>query len=698
MRTLGGIALATAAEAGERYRLAPVLLARVPLLRFAEAETAAWNEVRALLIARRRLLAGIRRSALGIGISAGEPHLPRLGHQWRALRRAVRLGQRPSAATLRALRGTRSVQLLAHAWQRADDLEARIADALGRAERRDADELAALARLPPWRRALMMARPDVACQLDSVIERGRLARRDRMTLRTARRLAWRAAGKPAPMGLFSGTARLRDAGGASIDQVAEAPRRARVSIRTEALGELAPARPIAPPLEVESLAWQAALSGAAGLDLGLAASRWREAAEAIESGAAELPLTSRDARALWIESTLGRDIEVCFGEFAAAFDTLARLGSDLVCPDVDAAWTAAVGLPPTGRMPLVRLIEVVRASLHSRHGPAAIAAMPMTALLGRAGGRAHGADALVESALASGCAIRAAAAAALGLPAAAPIRAAFRARPVAGATGTALAISHWGGDAMSVLMGYAHLFEEPATARLREWMAGFPGCADVALGTAGIADRQRRLAPRRVTAHPHAPGDIAIGELDAEWSGAGIRLLPKDGVPIISALHPGLAAEAELPFATRLLLHLVRQPRTLVEVLIEATNRAMAARIADWLSEADAGVVLALPAVAIDPGVVLAPPAFVLRGGPPPHDWDRIAAAWDGLDRAGCRLGLAELRGPGALADPRIVDLGSRDGIALALGGDTAFAHLTPLAPAPRSGWLAEFCIELAGR
>lgn len=707
MQSITNLPNASISAAGESYRLAPVLLARVPLLRIAEAETNAWDEARDLLVAKRRMWNGLQRfvpSVLSRIAEDAQDH-PRPRRQWRELRRAVRCGVRPSAAILRVLQDTRSARIVAWAWQRLDGLDARLADALARTERREADELAVLANRPEWGRALKTAHPDVALQFERVLQRSRLARRDRVTLRTVRRLAWRAAGRPAPMGLFSGTARMRDSDRSAIDQVAEAPRQVRVAIRTQILGEMVAADTVAPPAEAESLAWEATLSGMAGLDFGIAASRLRECAEAIESGSKAMTPSAQDARALWIESVLGSDLEIHFGGFEAGFDTISRLGSRLVDPAASSAWTAGIGLPSQGRMPLDRLIEIARDSLHARHGEVTTAAMPISSLLNRDGRCSHPADCVVEEAIENGSAIRADEVAELGIPAPQPLRAAFRARPLVGTAGNTLAISHWGGNVMSVLMGYAHLVDDgspSAAVQLREWVAEFPGSADVAFGSTGIADRQRRLAPRRVTDFPRGPGDIAIDDLVAEWDANGLRLLPMNGPPIVAAIHPGLTAEEKLPFAARLLLHLVRQPRTMIEILIESANRALAGRIAAWLSEAaagaGAGAVLKLPAVAVEPGVVLAPPAFVLRTAEGPHEWEVIAAAWDELQRSGCRLGLAEMRVPGSLADPRIVDLGSRDGIALALGGGAAFTHLTPLAPAPESRWFAEFCIELAAQ
>lgn len=681
-----------------RYRLAPLTLVRVPLLRLDEARSSAWDEVRRLLAVQHRLDATMQAFAPRVAgrLVAEEVAFLDQKRARKQLLAAVRDGIRPRAGTLRTLQAMRTARLVARAWARRERIGAQLAQAIERAAERDIAELRALHRRPEWQRALALANPEIAAQARRVLARGGSARRDRVTLRMLRRLAWRAAGRAAPMALFSATARLSEDTGASVDAAAAAPRALRIGVRSAALGVAGRgADPILDPAAAEADAWRAALTDLTLLPHAANASRWRELAEGLARGGAAEPLSHDEARALWIESRLGKDVALPRDALEAPFSAIARLGSALAGAP-RRHWAERLGLPESGRAAFAPLAATIEQDLCRTFGAERVAGLPLAALLGE-DEASDPARALVERALRGNGRIALDAAAALGTPAVPPRRAAFRARPVGDARAPGLAITHWGGDSMSVLAGYADVFaEQDAPAAMRAWIGGFPGCADLAIGSAEAADRRQRLAPRRIVATPRAAGDIAIEALEVTWGRGGTRLAAGGGAPILRALHTGLAGEQALPFAARLLLHITRPPPSVIEQLLAAVNRALAERIAGWLDDPQAAPALALPPLAIGDRVVLAPDAFLLRGCAD-AGWDATAAAWRALGGAGCPIGLAEMRAAGGLAEPRTVDLATRDGVALALGSD-GFVHLTPLTPAPGSAWLAEFCVELVAR
>ena len=447
------------------------------------------------------------------------------------------------------------------------------------------------------------------------------------------------------MALFAATGMLVDGPADDPDAVS---RRATVQRRTRA--------GVVPLGDAEAQAWQAAIADLAALPAAMAASHLREIGQKLGADK-PVALSPADARALWIESQLSAPFRWPLPQ--AALGLVAELGSRFCLAGAARPWSTvadACALPRTGRMRLSTLATLAEPCLRQRFG-ALLDSAPLAALLAPLMNLPDCLDS--RSLLQAGIAARQ------------PVRAALRARP---AEGGALVITHWGGDTMSVIAPYAHLAGcAERRAAWSQWLAGFGG-ADLPCPIPAA-----RAAAQSGRPVPEGPW---LGWQDSDvW-------LDDNGTAIARVHHPGVIAEQELRFPQRLLLAITRGPPTLLEAAIAAANARLARRIADWLA-GDAPV-LALPAETIDGLLVLAPPAFAVRAG------TAVDAAWAALGAAGCRLGLAEVRRPGLLAEPRIVDLGTPDGMALAIADARSFSHLTPLRPAPGTRHVIEFLIELA--
>ncbi|WP_439533917.1 hypothetical protein [Polymorphobacter sp.] len=599
-----------ARERAPQPLLAPLLLVRQPLLTVDAAETTAWQPVHAALRRQARLERLVPWATARI--TARLRHDPPDWQALVALRRALTRRRKPPAALTATPLGRLATVL-------ATPIAIEPMPAI------EVPRLRRLAEDPDWQRAMALSAPDLADQLPRVLARATHTHRDRMTLRTLTRLAWRAAGRAAPMGLLGTT-------GALIDGP-PAPARPRTLDLKIRMPPTPPSLATAEDAEAQAWAWALHLSHLRGL------------ADLIRAG--ESPRLSRDeARQLWIESVFATPVTAPLDQLSSTIEAISVLGSAFFCPESTPNWPIMAGFGPAGRLP----VDEIAARIGYRLPPEPI--LPT------------GLDALVQTNPSLTALLR------HGQPLPRPRRAAFRARPIATPAGPGLALRHWGGDAMTVLTGPASLLDSFADA-LSYWHGRWPG-VDLALGAPEAADRRQALSARQI---------IDTADIELAWTPEQCTLLHR-GEPLPPLRHPDQRGEAAMPFMARLLMRLARPAPSLMEAVLAAFNRALAARITAWAMQTP---VLALPGLQIGERLVLAEPGYMLRAG------GSVAEAWQALMAAGCRLGLTELRRPGVLAEPRIIDLGHPDGVALALDAENGLAHLTPIRP----GQLQDYCIEL---
>lgn len=678
-----------AAASGSHAIMAPFGLIRTPILRPDETITMAWHDLRAAHAKLRSHDAWVRRLAdaaierLTVALATADKPT------YRAIidvRRALYNGRQPTRRALRRAGGAASI--VVRSVQRRSRLEAAVAQAWTMGHAAERNHVHKLLAQPTFRQAIALAAPDLIAQSATAA-----GKRGRMTARTLLRLAWRAAGRPAPMGGFATTSLF--ANEYKTCPVGAGPA---CFVTTRVRGNTLPLlvrEPDDPPLldceTVERRLWQAALLDLTLLSDAGRATHWREVAGVLHQGGTAPGLDQRDVRSLWFERLDRTTVHPDPADFGRALPLLARYGSQRIGRSVRPTagrLLAAMGLSDEGgQADFAAFAARAERALIDRYDEATVSVLPLESLLdGKVDASAQAARSAVDRALAAGGTIAAEDADAFSCLSPQPLRAACRIRRAGCGR---MRLTHWGGDAMTVLAPYRETVEAIDGAHavlLGDWAARWPGAVDVALDTLGAAGRQHRFAPRRIVHHADAADEIALEELTVVWGSGRVVVLSVDGAAIDQAIHPGVTVEQATGFASRLLVALCRAPPTPVELMLAALNRRLAQDIAEWLARADAPPVLTLPEVNLDDALLLAPAAWCIR-----LTSGNVFDVWSALVAANMPLGLAECRFAGVLGEPRIVDLASPDGIGLLLASGSAFAHLTPL----EAGYIAEFCIEL---
>ena len=682
--------MTTAAVASASHAImAPFGLIRTPILQPDEVTTTAWHDLRAAAARVRshdawaRLLTSAAIERLTVALATADKPT------YRAIidvRRALYNGREPKQGALRRAGGAASI--VERSVQRRIRLEAAVAQAWAMGHAAERNHVHKLLAQPIFRQAIALAAPDLIAQSATAA-----GKRGRMTARTLLRLAWRAAGRPAPMGGFATTALIADEG--KTRPVGAGPA---CFVTTRVRGDTLPLlvrQPDDPPLldceTVERRLWQAALLDLTLLPDAGRATHWREIAAVLYRGGTAVGLDRRDVRSLWLERLDRTTLRPDHADLRRALPLLARYGAQRIgrsARPTAGRLLATMGLSDqSGQAGFAAFSARAERALIDRYDEATVSALPLDALLGGvADASEQAARTAIDRAWAADGTIAAEDADAFSRLSPQPLRAACRIRRAGCGR---MRLTHWGGDAMTVLAPYRETVEAIDAAHaalLGDWAARWPGAVDIALDTLGAAGRQHRFAARRIVHHADAADEIALKELTVVWDSGHVVVRSPDGAAIDQAIHPGVTVEQATGFASRLLVALCRAPPTPVELMLAALNRRLAQDIAEWLARADTPPVLTLPEVNLDDALLLAPAAWCIR-----LTSGDVFDVWSALVAAQMPLGLAECRFAGVLSEPRIVDLASPDGIGLLFASGSAFAHLTPL----EGGHITEFCIEL---
>ena len=712
----------------------PTLLIRVPLLPYDVVSCDCFREVRALQLQFQMILAAIDTEA-GATISAIERAVPVTHRRHRSallrIKRALYNKNIPRLRDVESLGGD-SLNDLATELDRLAK-QVRELSNLGMAakaafrvalQRADRDTMAHLARAS-FQHALSLSNPSVLEQATRhAVHKAEGSRPLRRTARTLRRLLWRAAARPTPLGLYASTG-VAHLGSGSLKPNTPLGRLIACSLRPEAAKAiraevgLDPAFPDDADLSMlEGACWAQALKVPELVPTACTVSQWREAADSISTGCIPTALPKSIARALFIESALADAIDLPASQLAPALDIVARFGSaSVVATDAPrisrlrqvfedwygrdrsvpfsafsarlSAQMLAAPYPPNSE---TKWSLDVLFDKSERHVPSRLQEMVAMSFVGKT------ADiCLSEESLA-----------AISLPLSMHQRVCLRFRHAGYIDGNwVLLIKHWGGDRMSFLPRYALLpgvqFSNLGQ-NFAAWMAQWPAQTDIDLGLTLAVERRPSMTTRAIKLDDDHVNRKSLRLADlgvtAPSGSSGLVVRNIHTGQTLDPVYLGVLAENILPFEAQLLLAISPRKQTSLEAVIDAINEQVGLRITEARDCA-----VALPRVRLGAYLELLPfSVFLPKEALRSESLDSLETCrmvWALLDTFDCPCGLTEIRFVDVLKEPIVLDLGHPDGVTwlIALVRERGAVLIVPLAshvPLDLDGlYLAELCCEL---
>jgi hypothetical protein len=709
------------------------LLVRVPLLTCNSVSCDCFRDVRVLLRKSRRITSEIH-SKSAVTISAIERAVPLAHGRHRGallrIKRALYNKRIPSLRDTETL-GEASLydpetilnRLFKLVKEQSDldrTAETSFQSALRRADR---DTMAHLAHLSV-RQALSLSNPSVLEQAIRCVAHAPEASRPlRRTARTLRRLLWRAAARPTPLGLYASTgiANLCDGNNRSV-----APLRRLITcmLRPETAKTITAEADINLEFStyidlrmLERKFWEQAFKRPKLIPLACTVSQWKEASDGINAG--EIPSTLSDSvvRALFIESSLTDIVELPAEKLAPALDVVARLGSALVIANDE---SGSVQLRQVfedwygknSTVPFDVFSAKLRTHLHANpasldddivglrealfnHPPNPIP-FQLREIVARSFVDGAPDVFLSEESLS-----------AIALPLSIARRACLRFRHSGYVNDKwVISIRHWGGDRMSFIPRYTMLPGQQFEALAQDfatWMTRWPEQTDIDPGL-NIAVERRPPTTGIIRLDNACPSGRAICTADlritAQQRGSNLTIYDAQTGQNIDPVYLGVLAENALPFDARLLLAISRPEPTALESIMVAINEQISMKIAEAQYEA-----VVLPRVRLGAYLELMPfSVFLTDKVLCTAEPDSIASCrmvWELLETIGCPCGLTEIRFVDILQEPVVLDLGHPDGVAWLIDlvrkrGAVLIVPLASWVPLNIDGpYFADLCCEL---
>ena len=420
-----------------------------------------------------------------------------------------------------------------------------------------------------------------------------------------------------------------------------------------------------------------------------------------------MPLSREAARSLVFEAARADVPPLDATVLAPALADLARLGAAFEDPRGPDSAAPLVGwydeaFPHRLSVPLSKFAAIVADRLATTFGAETVLEAPLDALIAMIARTVPAADpyeGLVAPAFnGPEATVDPDAIAAVSRRAVSPRRASAKLMPVGQRDGVlALALNHFGGDAMSFALRYAHvaaMVEPNFMSALRQWFGRSPEVIQI------VAPQFLRMACSRTATQAVLDTD----ELYVRRTDGGLVLArAPDGVSI-RIVTGEVFAELSLPFAQRLGSFLGRSVPSALEGVLSTVGCLSGRRV--LAAEHDAAVVL--PRLMLGPFLQIAPHAVVLgpRTLAPNTDLRNV---WRLLERYGLAPGPVEIRPLGRIREPAIADLRHPEGAAWLVrlaGGGTGEGSargegvIISALPPPHIVWsgdavIVDFCLEL---